>query len=84
MEFKFVYEGSRGEEEIKYGGIKELNKLVNSYVNDREMLLLEEDGDVEYVNEFMEMEFGGIVEKCFVEICLGEEDSVKVFIVGEK
>ena len=62
MEFKFVYEGSRGEEEIKYGGIKELNKLVNSYVNDREMLLLEEDGDVEYVNEFMEMEFGGIVD----------------------
>ena len=84
MRFLIVNEGSRGEEEIKYGGIKELNKLVNSYVNDREMLLLEEDGDVEYVNEFMEMEFGGIVEKCFVEFSLGEEDSVKVFIVGEK
>ena len=83
MKFKFVYEGSRGEEEIKYGGIEELDKLVDRYVYGREKLLLEED-DLDYVNEFMEMEFGGIVEKCFVEICFGEEDSVKVFVVGEK
>ena len=83
MKFKFVYEGSRGEEEIKYGGIEELDKLVNDYINDREMVLLEEQ-DLDYVNEFMGIEFGGMVEKCFVEICLGEEDSVKVFIVGEK
>ena len=83
MKFKFVYEGSRGEEEIKYGGIEELDKLVNDYINDREMVLLEEQ-DLDYVNEFMGIEFGGMVEKCFVEICFGEEDSVKVFIVGEK
>ena len=79
MKFKFVEFGSRGEEEITYGGIKELDKLVDSYVYGREKLLLEED-DLDYVNEFMEMEFGGITEKCFVEICFGEEDSVKVFI----
>jgi hypothetical protein len=79
MKFKFVYEGSRGEEEIKYGGIKDLDKLVDSYVYDREKLLLEED-DLDYVNEFMEMEFGGITEKCFCEITFGEEDSVKVYL----
>jgi hypothetical protein len=79
MKFKFVYEGSRGEEEIVYGGIKELDKLVDSYVYDREKLLLEED-DLDYVNEFMEMEFGGITEKCFCEITFGEEDSVKVYL----
>ena len=79
MKFKFVNEGSRGEEEITYGGIKELDKLVDSYVYDREKLLLEED-DLDYVNEFMEMEFGGITEKCFCEISFGEEDSVKVYV----
>ena len=30
----------------------------------------------------MEMEFGGISEKCFVEISFGEEDSYKVFIIN--
>tara|TARA_R110002012_G_scaffold126081_1_gene277767 strand:- start:218 stop:466 length:249 start_codon:yes stop_codon:yes gene_type:complete len=79
MKFIFVNEGSRGEEEITYGGIKELDKLVDSYVYDREKLLLEED-DLDYVNEFMEMEFGGITEKCFCEISFGEEDSVKVYV----
>ena len=83
MKFKFVNEGSRGEVDITFGGIIELDKLVDRYVYGREKLLLEED-DLDYVNEFMEMEFGGITEKCFVEIFFGEEDSVKVFIVGEK
>ena len=80
MKFKFVYEGSRGESDIDFGGIEELDKLVNSYVSSREMLLLEEDNDLDYVNEFMGMEFGGITEKCFCEITFGEEESVKVFI----
>ena len=57
--------------------------MVNRYVNDREMLLLEEDGDVEYVNEFMEIEFGGITEKCFVEISFSEEESVLVYLLKE-
>ena len=83
MKFKFVEFGSRGEEEISYGGIKELDKLVDRYVYGREKLLLEED-DLDYVNEFMEMEFGGITEKCFVEICFGEESSVLVYMVEEK
>ena len=83
MKFKFVYEGSRSEVNVTYGGIKELDRYVDKYVYGREELLLEED-DLDYVNEFMEMEFGGITEECFCEICFGEEDSVKVFIVGEK
>ena len=80
MKFKFVYEGSRSEVNVTFGGIEKLNEYVGKYVKGREELLLEEDGDLDYVNEFMEMEFGGINEKCFVEICFGEEDSVKVFI----
>lgn len=83
MKFKFVNEGSRGEVDITFGGIKELDKLVDRYVYGREKLLLEED-DLDYVNEFMEMEFGGITEKCFVEISFGEEDSVLVYLVEEK
>ena len=83
MKFKFVNEGSRGEIDITFGGIKELDKLVDRYVYGREKLLLEED-DLDYVNEFMEMEFGGITEKCFVEISFGEEDSVLVYLVEEK
>ena len=79
MKFKFVNEGSRGEVDITFGGIKELDKLVDRYVYGREKLLLEED-DLDYVNEFMEMEFGGITEKCFVEISFGEEDSVMVYM----
>lgn len=79
MKFKFVNEGSRGEVDITFGGIKELDKLVDRYVYGREKLLLEED-DLDYVNEFMEMEFGGITEKCFVEISFGEEDNVMVYM----
>ena len=45
-ELKFVSEGSRGESEITFGGVKELNELVSRYVGSRELLLLEEDGDV--------------------------------------
>ena len=84
MRFKFVNEGSRGEVDISYGGIKELDKLVDRYINERENLLSNEDGNEDYVNEFMEMEFGGITEDCFVEISFGEEDSVMVYIEGEK
>ena len=84
MKFKFVNEGSRGEVDITFGGIIELDKLVDRYISERENLLANEDGNEDYVNEFMEMEFGGITEKCFVEIFFGEEDSVKVFIEGEK
>ena len=80
MKFKFVNEGSRGEVDITFGGIIELDKLVDRYISERENLLANEDGNEDYVNEFMEIEFGGITEKCFVEICFGEEDSVKVFI----
>jgi hypothetical protein len=81
MRFKFVNEGSRGEVDITFGDIEVLNELVNSYVVKREKLLLEEDGDVDYVNEFMDMEFGGISEECFVELSFGEEDSVMVYVV---
>ena len=84
MKFKFVNEGSRGEVDITFGGIIELDKLVDRYISERENLLANEDGNEDYVNEFMEIEFGGITEKCFVEIFFGEEDSVKVFVVGEK
>ena len=84
MKFKFVYDGSRGEVDITFGGIIELDKLVDRYISERENLLANEDGNEDYVNEFMEIEFGGITEKCFVEIFFGEEDSVKVFIEGEK
>jgi len=79
MKFKFVNEGSRGEVDITFGGIEELDKLVNKYLNSREEMILD-DGDRDYVNEFMQMEFGGITEECFCEITFGEEDSVKVFI----
>ena len=83
MKFKFVNEGSRGEVDITFGDIVDVNKLVNDYVSKRENLLLEEDGDVDYVNEFMDMEFGGITEKCFVELSFGEEDSVMVYMLKE-
>ena len=84
MKFKFVNEGSRGEVDITFGDIIELDKLVDRYISERENLLANEDGNEDYVNEFMEIEFGGITEKCFVEIFFGEEDNVKVFIEGEK
>jgi len=81
MKFKFVNEGSRGEYDISYGGIEEVNRLVDGYIFDREYMLIDEvDGDRDYVNEFMEIEFGGITEKCFCEICFGEEDSVKIYL----
>jgi len=81
MKFKFVNEGSRGEVDITFGGIKELDKLVDEYLYNREdMLVNEVDGDRDYVNEFMEMEFGGITEECFCEISFGEEDSVKIYL----
>ena len=48
------------------------------------MLLEEVEGDKEYVNEIMKMEFGGITEECFCEIQFGEEDCVKVFVVKEE
>lgn len=82
MKFKFVNEGSRCETEIDFGGIKHFDTLVQSYVYDRELLLLEEEGDKEYVNDIMKMVFGGITEDCFCEIQFGEEDSVKVFVVN--
>ena len=78
--FKFVNEGSRREVDITFGGIKELDKLVDRYINERENLLANEDGNEDYVNEFMEMEFGGITEECFCEISFGEEDSVKIYL----
>lgn len=84
MKFRFEHFGSRGECDITYGGIVELDKLVDDYITDRENLLVREDGNEDYVNEFMEMEFGGITEECFVEISLGEEDSVLVYLLDEK
>ena len=84
MKFKFVNEGSRGENDITFGGIEEVNKLVDSYITFRENLLKEEDGDVDYVNEFMDIEFGGITEECFCEIHFGEEESVLIYVVEEK
>lgn len=81
MKFKFVAEGSRGETEITFGGIKKLDKLVDEYLYNREdMLVNEVEGDRDYVNEFMQMEFGGITEECFCEISFGEEDSVKIYL----
>jgi hypothetical protein len=81
MKFKFVNEGSRGEYDITFGGIEEVNKLVNDYIWDREYMLIDEvDGDRDYVNEFKQIEFGGITEKCFCEILFGEEDSVKIYV----
>ena len=81
MNFKFVKYGSRGEVDITFGGIKQLDKLVDEYLYNREdMLVNEVDGDRDYVNEFMEMEFGGITEECFCEISFGEEDSVKIYL----
>ena len=82
MKFKFVNEGSRCEEEITFGGLEEFDCLVGSYIEDRELLLKEED-DKEYVDEFLKMEFGGITEECFCEIQFGEEDSVFVYLLKE-
>ena len=79
MKFKFVNEGSRGEVDITFGGLDNLDVYVDRYINERENLLANEDGNEDYVNEFMEMEFGGITEECFCEICFGEEDSVKIY-----
>ena len=84
MKFRFENEGSRGEVDITFGGIVELDKLVERYVSERENLLVKEDGNEDYVNEFMEMEFGGITEECFVDITFGEEDSVLVYLVEKK
>jgi hypothetical protein len=36
------------------------------------------------VNEFKQIQFGGITEECFCEISFGEEDSVKIYVVEEK
>ena len=83
MRFKFVNEGSRNEVDVTYGGIKELDKLVERYVSERENLLANEDGDREYVNEFMDIAFGGITETCFCEIVFGEEDSVFIYMLKE-
>ena len=83
MKFLIVNEGSRGEVDSYVGNLRNLDELVDSYVSDRENLLSKEDGNEDYVNEFMEMEFGGISEKCFVEISFGEEDSYKVFIIQD-
>ena len=83
MKFRFENEGSRGEVDITFGGIVELDKLVERYVSERENLLVKEDGNEDYVNEFMEMEFGGITEDCFVEISFGEEDSYMVFLLND-
>tara|TARA_R100000541_G_C1830510_1_gene74057 strand:+ start:148 stop:393 length:246 start_codon:yes stop_codon:yes gene_type:complete len=74
MKFEFKNEGSRGEFDITFGGIEKVNELVNSYIEKRESLKFEGMDD-EYVNEFMDMEFGGITEECFVEISMGEEES---------
>lgn len=83
MKFKFVNEGSRGEVDITFGGIKELDTFVDMYLVDRERLIDEED-DKEYVNEFMEMTFGGITEECFCEIVFGEEESVKIYVMNSQ
>lgn len=84
MRFKFVNEGSRCETDITYGGMEDVNKLVDSYIFDREYMLLDEvDGDREYVNDIMKMEFGGITESCFCEIQFGEEDSVLIYLLSE-
>ena len=80
IEFKFVNEGSRGEVDSYVGGVKELNELINRYISDRESLKFEGLDD-EYVNEFMDIEFGGKTEDCFVEIGFGEEESVMVYMI---
>ena len=80
MKFLFVNEGSRGEVDSYVGGLKQLDELIDSYISDREELV-NEDG---CVNEFMEMEFGGISNKdCFVEICFGEEDNYIVYLISD-
>ena len=79
MKFRFEHFGSRGECDITFGDIKELDTFVDMYVVDRERMLIEED-DVDYVNEFMEMKFGGITEDCFVEISYGEEECVLIYL----
>ena len=79
MKFRFEHFGSRGECDITFGDIKELDTFVDMYVVDRERMLIEED-DVDYVNEFMEMKFGGITEECFVEISYGEEECVLIYL----
>lgn len=79
MKFRFEHFGSRGECDITFGDIKELDTFVDMYLVDRERLIDEED-DKEYVNEFMEMTFGGISTDCFCEICFGEEESVCIYL----
>ena len=80
MKFLFVNEGSRGEVDSYVGGLKQLDELIDSYISDREELV-NLDG---CVNEFMEMEFGGISNKdCFVEICFGEEDNYIVYLISD-
>jgi hypothetical protein len=80
MKFLFVNEGSRGEVDSYVGGLKQLDELIDMYIEDREKLV-NEDG---CVNEFMEMEFGGISNKdCFVEICFGEEDNYIVYLISD-
>ena len=83
MKFLIVNEGSRGEVDSYIGTLKNVDELVDSYITDRENLLKENDGDVDYVNEFMDMEFGGITENCFVEISFGEEDCYLVFVLND-
>ena len=83
MKFLIVNEGSRGEGDSYVGNLTNIDELVDSYITDREQLLSKEDGNEDYVNEFMEMEFGGISTNCFVEISFGEEDSYKVFVIND-
>ena len=83
MKFLIINEGSRGEVDSYIGNMRNLDELVDSYITDRENLLVKEDGNEDYVNEFMEMEFGGITEKCFVEISFGEEDCYMVFLLND-
>lgn len=80
MKFLIINEGSRGEVDSYVGGLKQLDELIDAYITDREKLV-NEDG---CVNEFMEMEFGGISNKdCFVEICFGEEETFVVYLIGD-
>ena len=79
MKFLFVNEGSRGEVDSYIGGLKNIDELVDSWYEERKNLQLEGMS-----NEFMDLQFGGIVDKdAFLEICFDEEDNYLVYLLDD-
>ena len=79
MKFLIINEGSRGEIDSYVGGLKNIDELVDSWYEERKNLVLEGMS-----NEFMDLQFGGIVDKkAFLELSFDEEDNYLVYLIQD-